>query len=181
MQVSDFEKIREGDHQAFSELFTSFYPSLYGYALRYTGQAYVAEELVQEFFLTLWERRSNLQVHTSIKAYLYTSFRNLIFNHFRAQLKNPIQPESQESEEMLNSTALCSRADEHISEEELKALIQQAIAALPAKCRVIFSLSRHNHMGYKEIAQELSLSVKTVENQMSIALKKLRKALHEYI
>lgn len=181
MQIPAFEKIKAGDEQAFSLLFKALYPVLCRYALRYLSEQHVVEELIQDVFFTLWSRRSTLEVHTSVKSYLFVALRNRIFSYFRDRLKNPAYPgeETEEMELHLGSTP--PQVEEKLSAEDIQTLAQQAVASLPERCRVIFTLSRYQSMGYQEIAERLGISVKTVENQMVLALKKLRKALGDYL
>ena len=166
------ERIRSGDEAAFEALFRAFAPGLCVLVTRYVDSGAVAEELVQELFLDLWRRRSELVVETALSGYLYTAARHRALNHLKRENR---------------FTRWCADASQHREEADptapdesalLDALeLQDAIQHLPARCRLIFSLNRHQEMTYAEIAQSLGLSIKTVETQMGRALRSLRERL----
>jgi len=169
--------IKTGDKKAFEELFKKYYTPLCRFAISFTKDEMAAEEIVQEVFVTIWEQRDKLAIHTSIKSYLYMATRNRALNYLKSQniqsaYKEEISACSTEGE---NST------DNLMNHEELQTLITKAINSLPEKCRAIFNLSRNDELSYKEIAEYLDISIKTVENQMGIALKKLRVQLRPYV
>jgi RNA polymerase sigma-70 factor (ECF subfamily) len=135
-----------------------------------------AEELVQELFITLWQNRESLQIQTSIDQYLYASVRNRCFNvvkrraFLRKTHENLLRDHSIEQDSL----------NEGINFKELESAVSSSINELPDRCRTIFHLSRNEGLSYKEIARKLEISEKTVENQISIALKKLRENLIEF-
>jgi len=163
---------------AFEELFRLHYTELCRYALRLTRNEEVAEEVVQEVFISFWERRNEITITHSVKAYLISSVRNRSINYLKLQL--PKDRKKEEIEEH-NSGASVEDTSAGIEYKELYDLIQHAITSLPEKCRAIFVLSREEGMTYQQIADQLNLSLKTVENQMSIALKKLRSTMKSHI
>lgn len=134
--------------------------------------------MVQEVFISLWERRNEIVITHSIKSYLVSSVRNRSINYLKLQL-----PKDRRKEDLDDfHIALTASSDAPgLEYNELYDIIQEAISQLPEKCKAIFILSREEGLTYKEIANELSLSLKTVENQMGIALKKLRAALKPYL
>lgn len=168
-----FEQIRTGDEKAFEALFRAYYPFLCTYATRLVKDAAAAEEIVQELFVRLWENRSRTIIGSSVKNYLFVSVRNLALNHIRHNrikedyAKNII-PEQDElySPDTGAQTALLER-------------IEKEIESLPEKRREIFTLSRRDGLKYREIAEKLNVSVKTVETQMGLALKYLREKLKD--
>lgn len=173
---SDFElieRLSNNDRKAFEEIFKSYYHELCGFCLKYVRVETTAEEIVQEIFINIWDRRAELSITVSIKAYLYTAVRNRSFNYLKLQL-----PKEQKKVEVDNIGIVESdtREDEMIL-DELKEQVRMAIDQLPTKCRIIFNLSRNSGLTYREIAEELDISVKTVENQIGLALKKLRERL----
>lgn len=167
------ERIAKNDKSAFELVFREHYADLCKFGAKYVRDTTVAEEIVQEVFINIWDRRDKLNISTSVKAYLFTAVRNRSFNYIKLQL-----PKEQNKVELTNvaNVDLDSGSDKELKEELYKQ-VQQAIDGLPNKCRIIFDLSRNAGMTYKEIAEELDLSVKTVENQVGHALRKLREQL----
>jgi RNA polymerase sigma-70 factor, ECF subfamily len=158
-------RIREGDEAAFESLFRAFAPGLCAFVARYVGSRAVGEELVQDLFLRVWQKRAELSVEQGVATYLYTAARNRAINYLRHEAR------------AAGSTAVIGHIDaSQPSEGELLELLDlhDAIERLPARCRLIFTLSRQHDMTYAEIARSLGLSVKTVEVQMGRALKALR-------
>lgn len=166
------ERIRDGDPDAFRVLFRAFYPALCSYVNRYVGSAAVAEELVQEVFLSVWERRATLDPRSAVEGYLYRIARNRALNHVkhRRVVKN--------SQDLVIRTHVPPPTPEdHLHAAEFSDAAQTAIDELPPGAKRIFLLSREAGLSYREIAELLGISVKTVENQMGRALKGLRSAL----
>jgi RNA polymerase sigma-70 factor (ECF subfamily) len=136
----------------------------------------IARDLVQEVFVDLWRRRNDLKITTSVKAYLRTAARNKSLNYVRDQ---KMTFEDQEQHPNIQSNQVS--ANDQLEADELQAIIDRAIDQLPERCRLVFSLSRFEELSYKEIAEQLDISTKTVENQISKALKLLRNSLAPYI
>lgn len=133
------------------------------------------EDLAQEVFMEIWKRRDSLVINTSLKAYLRRSAVNKTLNYLRDK-KNWKNEEL--SEIQLN---LSSEPGKTLEATELEKIIGQAIEQLPERCQLIFKLSRVEEKSYQEIADELNISVKTVENQIVKALRMLRDALRPYM
>ncbi|MCV9386158.1 RNA polymerase sigma-70 factor [Reichenbachiella ulvae] len=169
------DRISEDDKSAFEQIFRLYYTDLSRYCLKYVRDEHVAEELVQEVFINIWDRRHTLSITTSVKAYLFTAVRNRSFNYLKLQI--PKEQRKIGVEDVLDLTDGSEEREGNMAIEELYSYVQEAIDALPPKCKVIFNLSRSGGMTYKEIAEELDLSVKTVENQVGHALRKLREQL----
>jgi len=169
--------IKADNKKAFEELFREFYTPLCRFALGFVKDDMEAEEIVQGIFVNIWEQRSKLDIHTSIKSYLYTATRNRSLNYIKKQ-----NTQSAYKENIVTSCSAAENStDNMMNHDELQKLIVEAINSLPEKCRAIFNLSRHDEFSYKEIAEHLDISIKTVENQMGIALKKLRVQLQPYM
>ena len=151
------------------KIFHRFQPVLVSYANQFVHSAEDAREVVQDVFMAVWNNRENLQLDESLKAYLFTATRNKCYNHLRKRRLDTVE---------MNETTPEAYEDQQIEgklqTEELKALIYDEINALPERCRKIFLLSREEDLTNREIAERLDVSVKTVENQMTIALKRLR-------
>jgi RNA polymerase sigma-70 factor (ECF subfamily) len=144
-----------------------------------------AENIAQDVFLALWEKRDDLQVHVSLTSYLFTLLKNRCIDHLRrkthAENANKQMQENFTSELKMKLYSLEAFNQSLISDEQIETLIKEAIDSLPQKCREIFILNKIEGKKYKEIANELNLSVSTVENQMGIALRKLREKLKNYL
>lgn len=169
------DRISEDDKSAFEQIFRLYYTDLSRYCLKYVRDEHVAEELVQEVFINIWDRRHTLSITTSVKAYLFTAVRNRSFNYLKLQI--PKEQRKIGVEDVLDLTDGAEEREGDQAIEQLYSYVQEAIDSLPPKCQVIFNLSRNGGMTYKEIAEELDLSVKTVENQVGHALRKLREQL----
>lgn len=169
--------VRRNDFQAFEKLFHHFYKPLFRYALKYVGSPMVAEEVVSDVFFKIWKNRERITIQDSLQAYLFKSVRNQSLDYLKSQahLRN------NHEEIPLHLENGYANPEEEIIAEELNQQIENAIETLPPQCRVIFRLSRDNGLKYKEIAEKMNLSVKTVETQMGRALKQLRVILKESI
>lgn len=137
----------------------------------------VARGIVQEVFVNLWEKRDTIKKDRSPKSYLGTAVRNRCLNYLRDNKK--FDAGILEIEGLGNNHSY--EEQDHLVTEELRAKIEDAMNSLPEKCRKVFLMSRTENKKYQEIAEELNISVKTVEVQMSKALKKMRDKLAEYI
>ena len=146
---------------------------LYHYAYNIVAEDMTAEEAVQEVFLKLWQKRENINIETSVKAYLYRAVHNHCINFMnREKLKEKYQRHVSHSTPDYGRSPLSE-----LQAKELYSGILAALKLLPEKCRTVFYLSRQEELSYKEIATQLGISVKTVENQISKALKILRNEL----
>jgi len=174
-------KIRKGDLSAFESLFSDYYVMLGIIAKSFVKDTRIAEEIVADLFVKLWERRKYFIVTVSLKAYLIKSVQNRCINYLRQHQKENKQ--KQALEENINYEVLRWSDDfplDKILEEELSDRIEKAIRNLPPRCREIFILSRDKGLQYDEIAVQLKISVNTVKGQMKIALARLRKDLGEW-
>jgi RNA polymerase sigma-70 factor (ECF subfamily) len=168
-----FQQIRKGDEAAFSRLFDGYYSALCFFAAKYLNDIDLSRSLVQQVFVDLWVKREKIDVTSSVKSYLYRSVKNRCIDHLRKEKNTTGISESVENINKMPFRDL-------VEEAELKDRLNTAINQLPEKCREIFLLCRFEGLKYAEIAQKLNISVKTVEMQMGIALKKLRKSLSDY-
>lgn len=161
---------------AFEQLFKQYYQELCRYCVRYVKQETVAEEIVQDVFVKLWQMQKRTEVKTSLRAYLYTAVKNTALNYLKSQFARQ-QFEDQDQDHLRLTT---DNTREALDFEELSKLVTEAVESLPPQCRTIFELSRSGGYTYHEISQKLDISPKTVENQMGIALKKLKEFLRVY-
>ena len=164
-----FPRIRDGDREAFRSLFDTYYASLCHYASHYLNDDSLSEEVVQELFVKLWEKRKTLDVGTSVRNYLFRAVRNGCLNQI--QHDKVRQLHGKKLKEVLLSE---DPAEEYLITPELILRLEEAIESLPDKRREIFRLSREEGLKYREIAEKLKISVKTVEAQMGLALANLR-------
>ena len=169
--------ISEGNKTEFERLFREYYPILVLYARKYIFDSDTAEEIVQNVFVGLWEKRSDLQVLRSVEAYLYRSVANASLNYIKHRKVVLGYAQKKLSDANISDDS----AFELISANELQLKINDAVGKLPPKRKQIFEMSRYEGLKYKEIADKLSISPKTVEVQISQALKFMRKELGEYL
>jgi RNA polymerase sigma-70 factor (ECF subfamily) len=170
-----FQQIRQGNRHSFEQLFRSYYAPLCVFARKYIKDTDDCEEIVQGFFLKLWEKRKSIDINTSVKNYLFSSVRNRCLN----QLKHQKIMQAHQAE-ILNTSSESDFGSNYFMEIGLVEKIEQSIAALPPKRREIFILSREQGLKYREIADQLGISIKTVETQMGQALKEMREKLRDY-
>lgn len=169
------ENVQNGDERAFEILFKKYYLSLTRFVWRYVNSKAIAEELIQELFTILWEKRDKLDMDTkkSIRAYLYKSARNLALNQKKERkIKDKYVSEWMEQKE---NPEIYFR-DEY-REERIRKAIAQAIEELPPRGKMTYKLHRYDGLTYEEIAAVMDVSVKTVESQMTRTLKILRERL----
>ena len=157
-------------------LFKRYYSYLCKLVYRILPRDMLVEDLVQEVFSTLWQRRSALDIEQSVKGYLRRTAINKTLNHIRDN-KIKIEADSQ----LWLDRQSGDRRPVAMEYTELKRAVEQAIDTLPERCRLVFILSRFDDMTYAEIATALGISEKTVENQISKALRVLRTALSAYL
>jgi RNA polymerase sigma-70 factor (ECF subfamily) len=168
-------KLREGDEKAFQVLFRKYYQAMCHFANQFLTDREVAEEIVQEMFVKIWEKRQVLNIETSVKHYLFRSVRNHCLNQIQHE-----KIKKQYAQKVKESAILEVNPDDYFLEIDLVKRIEKSINSLPPKRREIFRLSREQGMKYKEIAETLDISVKTVEAQMGLALKYLRDELKDF-
>ncbi len=162
--------LASGDRKIYEFVFRKYYIPLCRFCLKFVRVEEVSEEVVQEVFVYIWERRAAIEFTSSLQAYLYAAVKNRSINYIRSQVTREQHLAAYTERQDL----VVSPKQDHVDREELIILVRQAIDSLPDKCKHIFSLSRDAGLTYQEIAHELGISPKTVEAQMSIALKKLR-------
>ena len=163
------------DQVAYKELFMLLHGRLKQFAYSILKSHEEAEELVSDLFIKVWEKRDQLTTIESPVFYFYTTAKNLAYNRLNKQ-KRQQNPPPEEWLVQLNSVYF--DPEQLMMTEEMMRQIRQAINNLPPRCRVIFKLVKEDGLRYKEVAELLQLSVKTVEAQMAIALRRLGKCMH---
>ncbi len=169
------ERLKAGEEAAFQTLFRDYYPPLCVYAKRLTGDADGAREVVQDLFVRLYEGREELPALGSLKSYLYAAVRNACLN----QLKQA-QTRHQHHQRLLYQAPTGEDTDALV-QLELEEKIWRAVQDLPEQCRKIFRMNRFEDKKNRQIAEELGISVRTVETQISKALRLLRGALSDFL
>lgn len=164
-----------GDAKAFEGLFKLYYTRLTLFANRFVNNVPVAEEIVSDVFAMIWEKADTITLTTSLSAYLFKTVQNRCFNYLKHQKVENLYVNYLERHNLVDEVV--NNAEARYLEKETAAQIKQALENLPDKCREIFVMSRFDHLKYKEIADKLEISPKTVERQISIALQKLRMLL----
>ena len=167
------ERALRGDTEAFEKIYRSYVKELCSFAAYYVKSFDAAQDIVQNLFLLLWERKETIRIDGFLKTYLFTSVRNLSLNFLKHQTADRI---SSNTYSMMFS--IPSATPHEIAEhQELDVLITQALEKIPERCRIVFILSRYFNMKYIEIAEILGISVKTVDAHMVKAVKSLRSNL----
>lgn len=176
------ERVRAGDEAAFEAMFRTHYNNLCVFASRLVGSDAVAEEVVQDVFLRLWQQHESLEISSTVAGYLYGSVRNRALGHLRHERVDQRWREDTATLESAPAVARPSgRADDEARANELAAAIDRAIERLPPRCREAYVLRRQHHLGYAEIARVMGISPRTVEVQIGTALKALRAALADWL
>ncbi|MGB0431679.1 MAG: RNA polymerase sigma-70 factor [Bacteroidia bacterium] len=166
--------IKGGSYNAFEKVFKTYYEPLCRFAIGYLKDADASEELVQQVFFNYWERHDQIDINTSIKSYLFQSVRNTALNSLKhEQVKAMAKVELTKNDDYETQYV--------VEENELSHRIETAITKMPTERQKIFKMSRFEELKYKEIAAELNISIKTVENQMGKALKYLRTELAQWL
>jgi RNA polymerase sigma-70 factor, ECF subfamily len=171
------QRIVLGDQQAFELLFRKYYISLCGFANKFLNNHNEAQDIVQEVFANLWENRELIDSDNSLKAYIFKIAQNLSINKLR---RKEVESKYTEVFKLVYVDHKEFSSYESLLAKELEAKISLAIENLPPECSKVFKMSRMQSLKYNEIADALKISVKTVETQMSKALRILRIELREY-
>jgi len=175
--MSEILRIETLDSKAFEQLFRVHYSELTVYARRFLEDVESAEELVQDVFFKFWENRAKFGQIVSVRAYLYQTVRNACINAIN---------QKKTEQKYRNHVSYQLQIDEleltdWLAADELSRKIEECIEKLPPARKNVFILSKIEHLKYKEIAEKLNISVKTVENQIGQALKFLRDELSEFL
>lgn len=173
-QIHIIEKL---DKKSFEILFKQYFSVLCQFARKYVRDLDTSKEIVHDCFVSFWDKRETIDLSKPVKTYLFTSVHNRCLNHIRNNKKFDQNVENFELLDLSHHHI----ASDSLVEQEVSSQIHKAIESLPEKCKEIFKMSRFEDMKYKDIAEKLNLSVKTVEAQMSKALQVMRTSLSEFI
>ncbi|SHF30161.1 RNA polymerase sigma-70 factor, ECF subfamily [Fodinibius roseus] len=169
-QIS-FKDIRKGDEEAFEKLFRQYYKQLYRFVWGYVESRAVAEELVQDVFLTIWEEREDITIERSLKSYLFGAARNKSIDWLRHQKVEKAWRKEEKKRKQAQERPGLNR---QLHNRQMLREVKRTIRDLPQRQREVFMLSRYEQMTYREIAKTLEISESTVETHMSRALESLR-------
>ncbi|WPP51915.1 RNA polymerase sigma-70 factor [Catalinimonas niigatensis] len=169
-------QLRQGDEEAFEVLYNRYWEKLLTLTYHRTGSMETAKELLQDVFANLWRRRHQLHIQTTFAAYIFSAMKYTILDYIRSQAvkEKYIEAIKKTFIESDNTTL------DFMAYDELNAMLEKEINKLPEKCQEVFRLSRMEHYSNKEIAEKLLISPKTVENQITKALKVLRANMQEF-
>lgn len=171
------EKINKGDVKAFEVIFKKYYQMLCNFSCKYLHDMDKAEEIVQDLFCNLWDKKGELNIHSSLKSYLFRSAFNNSINYLKHRgIEGKYEKYIKES-----SQDFSFDPSDEIKALEMNEIIEGTLNSLPERIRIVFQLNRFEGLKYHEIAEKLSLSVKTIEANMTKALKLLRHNLREYL
>ncbi|MFL5731453.1 MAG: RNA polymerase sigma-70 factor [Cytophagaceae bacterium] len=171
------EKSKDIDLIELERLFRSEFKGLCNSVYKIIRDENACKDVVQDVFFKLWKKRHELKIDSSLKGYLYRSAYNASLNYLESTKVLKLHTELKENRDK----AFQVNDHKKLDQKELEEKILQAIEKLPPQCRVIFSMSRMEGLKYQQIADHLNLSLKTVENQMGIALEKLRESLKPFL
>ncbi len=169
--------LREGDVQAFKELYDTHWDKLFAIAIQKLTKD-DACDVLQDLFLEIWKKRSGIYISSSLEAYLFVALQNRIFNFYKKRLA-----EKQKHLTIAAKTNLVADPDPEVilQAKEVHGMVQDEIQAMPDKMRNVFELSRYKSLSSQAIASHLSISDQTVRNQISAALKRLRHRLQMHL
>ncbi|MFK7806572.1 MAG: RNA polymerase sigma-70 factor [Saprospiraceae bacterium] len=167
-----WSSIQVGDEVAFQTLFEKYYKLICYAAYKVYPDEHKSKDFAQEVFLMLWRKRDVLTIHTSLQAFLRRAVVNKTIDYIRAQRLN--------FEDIPDEGEAAAKLSDELEASELKGMIHRAAEQLPERCRIVFFMSRFEELSHKEIAAKLEISVKTVENQITRALKVMRPLVQQY-
>lgn len=166
--------LKGDDHAAFGEIYNRYWDKLFITALHRLGDETEAEEIVQDIFISIWQRRNILELTHSLATYLSVAVKYRVITKLAGRTKQKQRDAriAAESDEGVESTA------QWLSEKELRQQIEQCVKNLPEKCRIVFEMSREQNLSNKQIAEELGISEKTVEGHITKAIHTLKNSLN---
>jgi RNA polymerase sigma-70 factor (ECF subfamily) len=171
-----FELFKQGDDNAYKLIYDRFTPLLYVHGYKFLRDHDEVKDVIQDLFMSIWNKRNEIQLSSSLSAYLCSAAKNRIldriaYHNVRSRYEESLQRFIDEAHWV---------TDQKVRENELRQLIEQEIKVLPAKMREVFELSRRDDLSYKQIAKQLDISDKTVKKHVSTAMKVLRIKLRSF-
>jgi RNA polymerase sigma-70 factor, ECF subfamily len=169
------EGIKNGSTKALKHIFSLYSERLFYYAIKFVNSPEIAEEIVQDVFIAIWENRKELNIRSSLESYLYTSVKNRSISYLRKKISGIETGDISYANNIPDQI----RTDAPVEYTELNNELKRVIDSLPERCKIIFTLSRNSGLTYKQIADELNISPESVKTQIGIALSKLKKHLEK--
>lgn len=179
MLINDKDILRElkrDNKKALTLLYDNYWKPLFISSYNLLKDKEVCEEIIQDVFIEIWNKRTELQIKVSLKSYLYGCVRYKVFAEFRKNKHIRV-----ELYEELNNRFQYATPETHLMHNELQEQIALVVETLPEKCKIVFKLSRTEQLSHKEIAEQLNISTKTVENHITKALKTLKLSLGDFL
>lgn len=165
---------KENDQAAFRELYLLYAPELLTFAYTYAKSKFVSEEVTNDVFMSIWKNRARIHEIRNLKVYLYRAVKNAVINYFTRNKDWQFVDIEEVADTHLRFT---TDPEKIMITAELRKKIESTIASLPQRCQLIFKMIKEDNLKYKEVAEILDITVKTVENQMTIAIKKINSVL----
>jgi RNA polymerase sigma-70 factor, ECF subfamily len=161
-------RLKNADETAFTQIFDIYVKKVYHFVFSYVKEKTEAEDITQNVFIKIWEKKSSIDTSKSFEGFIFTVAYRLVIDYFRQHAA----PSHRNTKIGLSEESIASavHSDDLLKQHQLESLYEKALLSLPAKRKEIFLLSRHNGLSNKQIAEQLGLSIKTVENQMTAAL-----------
>ncbi len=177
------ERLRNDDEAAFKVIFNNFYPKLYFFVLEFIPYKDTAENIVQDTLVTLWNKRNELKDDSNLTSYLFTVAKNNALKKLRdKKYRQKLFTNTIDVGELDLNVETLSTVDTSVSAfMDIEQIIQETLVNLPPQCRKVFELSRFQEMKNREIAEELNISIKTVEGHISKSIKIFKVALKDYL
>lgn len=163
-------RLRNGDESALTELYNKFWQALFISAYNVLKDKEMCEDIIQDIFMNIWNNREKLEIHISLKSYMYACTRYQVFNYFKKN-KDKLHVEIFDD---IDKRLQYTTPETQMMHNELVQQINLIIETLPEKCRLVYKLSREEQLSHKEIAERLNISTKTVENHITKALHVIR-------
>lgn len=168
--------LQQGSHSALEAIFDSYYRYLVVTAYKLIHDDQKAKDLVQDVFFNLWVKREEINIQGSLKSYLRRAVVNRTIDDIRKNKRMVREEEVSDHRQQISDSP---SADQILAAQDLQVTINKAIETLPDKCRTVFAMSRFENLSHKEIAEQLQISTKTIENQITKALKIIRQAVDQ--
>lgn len=173
-ELQQLSALRQGDPKALRAIFDQHYPPLAKALRRYISDQETCKDIVQDVFVEIWNKRASIEIHTTLYGYLWQATLNKGLNYINTSRRIVLNEPDDWAEEEDNSEQEIANK---LAKENLEQALREAIEQLPEKCRLVFSLSRFEHLSHREISEQLGISTKTIENQITKAMKVLRAIL----